>query len=235
MVSQLVYVGEAFRYYILSEGSEAPVWISAVAALVLSVAAVERWRRRVLTVRARLRIIGRVLGMYALSLAVIVAGVAGWDRYDRKRYEAYLNSPPKTLFCRVPPSPELRAELAEVGSFSVRTTVSAIPVSVRSALANTAHEGQLRMAEPGARWRATDTDPFDLPTYRLGRVALSKSLCVLFYEAGGFFGGGSYHTDVFRLAPEDAKLIWSAYSFKIIDGPADLLALINGGGGLVVQ
>jgi len=84
------------------------------------------------------------------------------------------------------------------------------------------------MAEPGADWNVTDVmvKP-GLPFYRLGKVALSKSLCILFYEEGGF--GWSYRVDVFQVAPDAANLVWRAYSFQTIDGPTDLLTTIDSG------
>ena len=227
MASQFVCLAQAFRHYALNEGSETLLWISAGAALALSLAAVENWRRRISTVRGRLRVLGKLLLLYTLSAAVIVAGAWSWDQHRRRQYEASLHSPPKTLYCRVTPSFELRASL-KASDFTVQTDVSAIPASVRSAFVKTAHEGQVGMAQPGARWQATDMiAERGLPRFRLSSVALSKSLCILFYEEGGF--GWSFHTDVLQTTPAGAEIIWSAYSSKIIDGPSELIDLINGG------
>jgi len=116
-----------------------------------------------------------------------------------QQYVSLRDSQPKTLFFRFPPSAEFRALLTESKNFQIRDTVSAIPVPVRASFAKNARQESFAMAEPGADWNVTDVmvKP-GLPFYRLGKVALSKSLCILFYEEGGF--GWSYRVDVFQVA-----------------------------------
>jgi hypothetical protein len=84
------------------------------------------------------------------------------------------------------------------------------------------------MAEPGAEWQSTDViyKP-GLPRRRLGKVALSKSFCILFYELGGI--GWSYHVAAFRLTQDGAKLVWGGVSFQTIPDPAGLLTAIDKG------
>ena len=84
------------------------------------------------------------------------------------------------------------------------------------------------MAEPGAEWQSTDVvrKP-GLPRRRLETVALSPSLCILFYELGG--RGHSHHVVVFRFSMDDAKLVWRAVRDRAITDPAALLMGIERG------
>ena len=212
----------------MSEGSAALTWISARIGLFLTVIALDVWRRRMTTIRQRLGLAGKILLFCVLTFSIVVVGFVKWERYLRQRYEALRDSPPKSLYVRVPPSAELRALLSQPENFQVQATVSAIPVPVRAAFARVAHEESFAMAEPGADWQETDVilKP-GLPFYRLGKVALSKSLCILFYEQGGI--GWMYHTDVFQITPDGATLVWRAYSPKTITDPSDLLTVIESG------
>src|SRR6266851_1885618 len=79
-----------------------------------------------------------------------------------------------------------------------------------------------------AAWQATDVirNPA-LPRRRLGKVALSQSFCILFYELGG--RGHSHHVVVFRLSPDGANLVWHAVLDQAITDPAALLMAIDEG------
>lgn len=84
------------------------------------------------------------------------------------------------------------------------------------------------MAEPQAEWQSTDVIyKLGLSRRRLGKVALSKSFCILFYERGGI--AWSYHIVVFRLVQDKAKLVWGAASFQTVADPASLLSAIDKG------
>jgi hypothetical protein len=227
IAGQFLALAEAFRYFIMSEGSAALTWISMGVGLFLTAIAVDIWRRRVITLTGRLKLAGKVFFFYALTLSVVAVVFVEWNRYERKRYEAHKNSPLTTLSADVSPSAELRAFLAQPENFSIQSTISAIPASVRVAFAKRAHQETFAMAEPGADWNESDDIKPGLSFCRLGKVALSKSLCILFYEQGGF--GWSSHADVFEITPDGATLIWRAYAFQTITGPSDLLAAIDSG------
>jgi hypothetical protein len=123
---------------------------------------------------------------------------------------------------------EVRGALEDPTAFQISAAVSAIPNSVRTSFAKAAGEKSFSMAEPGAEWQSTDVVyKLALPHRRLGHVALSKSFCILFYERGG--RGWSYHVAVFRLAQNDAKLLWSGSAFQKVPDPAGLLIAIKKG------
>jgi hypothetical protein len=121
---------------------------------------------------------------------------------------------------------QVRAALKEPSGFQIRATVSNIPVVVRASFAKAVGEEPFGMAEPGAAWQATDVvrTP-NLPRRRLGKVALSQSFCILFYELGG--RGHSEHVVVFRLSPVGATLVWRAVLDQGITEPSALLRAID--------
>jgi len=112
--------------------------------------------------------------------------------------------------------------------FQIRVSVSSIPRTVQSSFAKARGEGAFAMAEPAAPWQATDIirKP-ELPRRRLGKVALSQSFCILFYELGG--RGRSYHVAVFRLAPDGTTLAWRGVLDEAITDPSALLRAIEDG------
>jgi hypothetical protein len=122
---------------------------------------------------------------------------------------------------------ELRAELMKPGNFRSYTTTSAIPSSVRASFAEAARDSAFAMAEPGAKWQATDVPMASGPRRRLEKVALSKSLCIIFYELGG--RGWSYNVAIFRFSPDKADLVWHGVFFQKIVSPASLLEEIDKG------
>ena len=81
------------------------------------------------------------------------------------------------------------------------------------------------MAEPGAAWNATDAIQKDLPFRRLRKVALSKTLCVVFYETGGFVH--SYEAAAFQIAQDAAILAWAGTLSESALDPAALLGAID--------
>jgi hypothetical protein len=123
---------------------------------------------------------------------------------------------------------DLRAALRDASAFQMRAAVSAVRGSVRLSFAKAAREEIFSMAEPGAEWQATDVvDKPGAPRRRLGKVAISKSFCILFYEHGG--RGRHDHVAVFRLVQDDVKLVWGGVSFQAIVDPAGLLSAIDKG------
>jgi len=229
MAGQFAGIIAAYHQYIMMDaGSAAFIWVPTAIGLLLTVLALAIWCRRITTMRGRLKLAGKLLLFYGLTCGIAAAGFLTWQRHLWQQYVSLRDSQPKTLFFRFPPSAEFRALLTESKNFQIRDTVSAIPVPVRASFAKNARQESFAMAEPGADWNVTDVmvKP-GLPFYRLGKVALSKSLCILFYEEGGF--GWSYRVDVFQVAPDAANLVWRAYSFQTIDGPTDLLTTIDSG------
>jgi len=105
-----------------------------------------------------------------------------------------------------------RAALKEPGAFQLRAAISAIPDSVRAAFTKLAREDAFSMAEPGARYQSTDVTlpgpplvPGPPPSFRrLAKVALSKAICILFYECGVV--AWTAQVAIFRLTPDGAKL-----------------------------
>jgi hypothetical protein len=84
------------------------------------------------------------------------------------------------------PPDDLRASLKDAKAFHVHAAVSSIPAAVRASFAKARGDEPFAMAEPSAEWQATDVirKP-GLPRRRLGKVALSESFCILFYELSG--------------------------------------------------
>jgi hypothetical protein len=127
------------------------------------------------------------------------------------------------------PPDDLRAALKEPGGFRLHSSISAIPESVRMAFIKLTGQNVFSMAEPGEYYQSTDVlvpGP-PLPGRRLGKVALSKSFGILFYERGGI--AWTFQVVVFRLSPDGAKLVWSGYSNRTIADPANLLIAIDKG------
>jgi hypothetical protein len=121
----------------------------------------------------------------------------------------------------------VRASLKDAKRFQIRVNVSSIPSAVRSSFAKARGEEPFVMAEPEATWQASDIRKPHLPRRRLGKVALSESFCILFYELGG--RARSYHVAVFRLAPNGTTLAWRAVLDEAITDPSALLKAIDDG------
>jgi hypothetical protein len=113
--------------------------------------------------------------------------------------------------------------------FQIRADVSAIPEAVKSAFAKAASEERFAMAEPGAAWQATDVILHPaLPWRRLGKVALSRSFCLIFYEHGG--RAHTYHVAAFHVSSTGATLVWHAvYLHDFITEPAALIKAVDEG------
>lgn len=77
------------------------------------------------------------------------------------------------------------AALKEPSAFQLRAAVSAVPAVVQAAFAKAAREQAFAMAERGAEWSSGCVGYQGLPRRRLGKLALGRSLCILFYECGG--------------------------------------------------
>jgi len=122
----------------------------------------------------------------------------------------------------VTPLQDLLTALATPANLKTYKTVSAIPKPVRQAFPRKSDPAPFDMAEPGGRFQSTDVLVGKLPLHRLVEVALSDRYCVIFYETGGF--ALAYHTDVFQLDKDSAKLIWESGPSRAV---ADLASLRN--------
>jgi hypothetical protein len=106
--------------------------------------------------------------------------------------------------------------------------ISDIPDPVRTAFARAAQIDKFEMAEPGARWQATDVILWPpAPRRRLRSVAKSDSFVLLFYELGGF--GESQNVAAFRLSRSTAEPIWHAYLYDCVTSPDALRAEVDEG------
>jgi len=123
---------------------------------------------------------------------------------------------------------DLLLALQTSDDFQMLHKISEIPVSVRVAFAKAAHLDTFSMAEPGARWQATDVIMWPrLPWWRLVGVAVAGSFCLVFYEHGGI--GESNNVAVFRLSPEGVEQVGHAYLDPgVADGAALHLAIEGG-------
>jgi hypothetical protein len=103
--------------------------------------------------------------------------------------------------------------------------VSDIPNSVKIAFARatqkSTQEDVFSMAEPGAwPWNVGDVILDGLPRDRLKAVAVSESLCLVFYEHGGF--AKSDDIAAFRLSGKGARALWHLTRAPHVANPADL-------------
>jgi hypothetical protein len=106
---------------------------------------------------------------------------------------------------------DLLAALEKPDRFRVMYRVSDIPNSVKiafsKAIQKSTQDDVFSMAEPGAwPWNATDVIRKGLPSRRLKAVAVSDSLCLVFYEHGGF--AKSDDLAAFRLSNDGVRAIW---------------------------
>jgi len=125
---------------------------------------------------------------------------------------------------------ELLSALETPDTFRVRHRVSDIPNSVKIAFAKatqrSTQEDVFSMAEPGAwPWNVGDVILDGLPRRRLKAVAMSASLCLVFYEHGGF--AKSDDIAVFRLSGDRVRAIWHSSVASNVASPADLRSAIR--------
>jgi len=109
--------------------------------------------------------------------------------------------------------------------------VSDIPNSVKIAFANVTQkwnqEDVFSMAEPGSwPWNVGDAILDGLPRRRLKAVAVSESLCLVFYEHGGV--AKSDDVAAFRLSGNGARAIWHSALAPDVASLADLRNTIRG-------
>lgn len=107
------------------------------------------------------------------------------------------------------PLPDALREHVKAERFAPVTAVAALPAGVKEGLAQLFGE-TLQMAEPGARFQATDVlGPEKLPFRRLIAAGCSADHCLVHYEKGGF--AHLYYVVVFQGAnggAKDASFAW---------------------------
>lgn len=109
--------------------------------------------------------------------------------------------------------------------FRMGHRVSDIPEPVRIAFAKVVNEGELLIAEPGARWQVGCVGQPGLPRRRLKSVAACGSFCLVFYERGGF--ARTDDVAAFHLSRDAAEPVWHAYPGSGVVDPVGLLKLIE--------
>jgi hypothetical protein len=137
-----------------------------------------------------------------------------------------------------PSRPEVKVSLPEdllsilgtPGRFRVMRRVSDIPSSVKIAFAEatskSSQEDVFSMAEPGSwPWSVGDGLLDRLPRRRLRAVAASESLCLVFYEHGGF--AKSDDVAAFRLSSNGARAVWHLSLAPDVATPAELLNAVR--------
>ena len=91
--------------------------------------------------------------------------------------------------------------------FSIVTSIRGLPLGVRDELQALFGTGSLDIAEPGARYQATDTvgDP-GLPSRRLVAAGCSIDHCLVYYERGGT--AHTWHVALFHWTPAATRFEW---------------------------
>ena len=91
--------------------------------------------------------------------------------------------------------------------FGIVTSIRGVPLGVRDALQELFGTQSLDIAEPGARFQATDVivDP-TLPNRRLVTAGCSYDYCLVYYERGGFVH--TWHVAVFHWTPAATRFEW---------------------------
>jgi hypothetical protein len=121
---------------------------------------------------------------------------------------------------------DLLLALETPNDFQMRYRISDIPEAVRVAFAEAAHLDAFSMAEPGARWQATDVIVWPrLPWRRLIGVAVTGSFCLVFYEHGG--RGESNNVGAFRSSPGGVEPVGHSYLAPNVRDPATLRLAIE--------
>ena len=138
---------------------------------------------------------------------------------------------PSLLEVKVATPDDLLSGLETPDRFRIMHRVSDIPNSVKFAFGGatqkSSQEDVFSMAEPGAwPWNVGDAIRDGLPRRRLKAVALSESLCLVFYEHGGL--AKSDDIAAFRLSDNGARAIWHSFIAPDVANPADLRSAIRG-------
>ncbi len=177
----------------------------------------------------------------SLACLAVVLSVGGWFNWYLRRNDGKLrkqldmltvaDDQPSLLEVKVATPKDLLSVLETPDRFRIMYRVSDIPNSVKIAFAKatqkSTQEDVFSMAEPGAwPWNAGDVILDGLPRRRLKAVAVSDSLCLVFYEHGGW--GKSDDIAAFRLSDNGARAIWHSFLAPDVATPTDLRNAIRG-------
>jgi hypothetical protein len=178
--------------------------------------------------------------MLSLACVAIVLGALGFFEWHLKRSDDKLKSELKTLVVvddqpsplevRVAFPDDLLPVLQTPAKFRVTHQVADIPDSVKSAFAKetqkSSNEDGFSMAEPGSLpWNVGDALVPGLPRRRLKAVAVSETLCLVFYEHGGF--GKTADVAAFRLSEKEARAVWHSSVSPDVASPVDFFRVVT--------
>ena len=120
-------------------------------------------------------------------------------------------------------SPETKAYLLRENAFGEISSVKDIPASVLAKFAEIAKDPNIKIANPGEKFQATDVIyEKGLPSRRLIWGGLSKEYCVVHYEQGGY--AHSFRVILLRRSGNDATFLWGG---AILDRIKNLLDFRN--------
>ncbi len=183
----------------------------------------------------------KTLAILSLACLAVVLSGGGWFNWYLKRNDDKLkkqlamlsvaDDQPSILEVKVATPEVLLSVLETPEKFRIMHRVADIPNSVKIAFARatqkSTQEDEFSMAEPGAwPWNVGDVILDGLPRRRLKAVALSESLCLVFYEHGGF--AKSDDIAAFGLSGNGARAIWHSTLAPNVANPADLRNAIRG-------
>jgi hypothetical protein len=183
----------------------------------------------------------KTLAMLSLVCLAVVFSAGALFNWYLKRHDDKLmkqremftaaDDQPSLLEVKVATPEDLLSVLETPERFRVMCRVSDIPNSVKIAFAKatqkSTQEDVFSMAEPGSwPWNATDAIRDGLPRRRLKAVATSGSLCLVFYEHGGF--AKSDDIAAFRLSGNGARAIWHSSFAPGVANPTGLRNAIRG-------
>ena len=124
-------------------------------------------------------------------------------------------------------SDALRAHLKDE-RFSIVTSIRGLPLGVREALQTLFGGGTLDIAEPGAAFRAKQTDDARLPARRLAAAGCANDQhCLVYYERGGTTH--TWHVALYQWSPSATHFEWGGAApagFTAVDEVRD--AILSG-------
>jgi len=185
--------------------------------------------------RSYIKLAGALVACVAVSLLAYASFIWYLNQQDGRltgqlKASQTADESPSILDTKVAMPEELLSALQRPADFRVGRRVSDIPDPVKVAFAKVTQEStderEFLMAEPGAwPWNATDVIRKGLPRRRLKSVATNASLCLVFYEHGGF--GKTDDVAVFRFRNGEAQAIWHSNTNGNVRTPADLRGVVQ--------
>jgi len=123
-------------------------------------------------------------------------------------------------------SSEAKEYMLREDAFSGISSVKEIPASVLMKFAEIAKDPNLKIANPGEKFQATDViSEAGLSSRRLIFGGISKEYCVLHYERGG--RAHSYYVILFKRSGNDASFLWGGVTNQKIRNLSALRELIR--------